>query len=165
VELHNVRVLPVFCALVALWTAYYFYSGTDRPHPDAAERLAFLGTWTEEAGEPGNSIRFSFVRCRQVGTVMGLSAWEGRAEFRKHFGRDEVVTTWGYADYDPLLLNVHPTARIRFAAVRMLDPNRMQIRFGGDFNVMSSIDVFDSPETKVLTRTEDGRWEEPEDKD
>jgi hypothetical protein len=62
-------------------------------------------------------------------------------------------------------LNVQPTRTIRLAVVRMLGPDRMLIRFGWDVEALARGDVFESPETKVLVRTEAGKWEEPDQQD
>jgi len=165
VEAHNVRSIPLLLALLALVAVCYFFHGTDGSSTRAADPYPFLGTWTEEAGEPGNSIRFSLVRAREVGTVMGVSAWNGRAEYRKHFGREQIVSVWNFADFEPIRLNVQPTPKVRLAAIRMLGPDRMLIRFGWDLETMFARDVFESPQTKVLVRTEAGRWEEPDEQD
>jgi hypothetical protein len=90
---------------------------------------------------------------------MGIEAWEGRAEFHKHFGREELTCIWNFESTRPLRLNIHPTATIHFAAIRSLDHHRLMIRFGSDIEVMSQPDVFDGPGTMVLTRTEEGHWE------
>jgi hypothetical protein len=67
---------------------YYLLGGSSSRSGYPEDHFAHLGTWTDPDGEPGNSIRFFMRRCPEVGSVMGIEAWEGRADFHKHFGRE-----------------------------------------------------------------------------
>jgi hypothetical protein len=113
----------------------------------------FLGTWTDDRGEPGNSVRFSQVEVPLPNVPLGMSAYEGRATFRKLFGADEVRAKWNYENFDPLRLNVVFADRSRVAAIRLLDHDHLLMRFVEHLPYWTGIDVFEGPEVVRLTRT------------
>jgi hypothetical protein len=150
VDLHNKRRILILLAAVLLG---YAALGFDRglTSKEQSDRDAFLGTWTEEGGEPGNSIRFYLVP-REIPGVPAVVAYEGHVTFRKQLGADETKGTWGFESWSPLRLSVSAGDRYWFVAVRVLDPDHILIRLGGDIEEMSRPDVFANAETKALTR-------------
>src|SRR5436309_5911903 len=99
------------CLSVVVGTLLLAYLAFDHPFRTGPGGFGgvtdeFLGSWTDDRGEPGNSVRFSLVEVPLPNAPLGMSAYEGRATFHKLFGADEVRATWGYENFDPPRLNV-----------------------------------------------------------
>src|SRR5262249_15607416 len=92
----NVPNLLAFAAIVMLCLAL----GLWHEHGDEVS-TEFLGTWTEETGQPGNSIKFFLVRASMPANYVGLVPYEGRVTFIKHFGQGEIQATCNYSSFDP----------------------------------------------------------------
>jgi hypothetical protein len=146
--------LALGATLALIFGTYYCFDSADGPDP--AEVRAFLGTWTEEQGEPGNSIRFGLVRSPVSDRFPGIEVYGGVAVFRKHFGDGEVRAAWNYENHRRLRLNIVFPDRAIIAAVKVLDHDHLLVRFGADIEALSRDDVFESPDTKRLTRTAEG---------
>lgn len=139
--------------LAALLTLYFLFAGF--PSPNSSDVLAYLGTWTDETGEPGNYIRFYQVPANMP-PVVGLVAYEGRVIFHTHKGADDVLGSYNHGrSHEPLCLNIIVGGKNSFAAIRMLDSNHMLIRFTDDPNIAMADDAIDSPETKQMTRVKE----------
>ena len=147
----------VFLAVAALGHFAYVYM-TNRYSAEAAseDRHPFLGTWTDEAGEEGNSITFSFVRRPAPGPIPGLELWEGRVICQKFLDGNEGEGSWGYESWKPLRLNVTLGDRSRVAAVKLVDRDHLMIRFVEDLPPDRRHDVFRGPDTRRLTRVRPG---------
>jgi hypothetical protein len=146
------------CLSVVVGTLVLAYLAFDHPFRTGAGGSGgvtdeFLGSWTDERGEPGNSVDFSLVEVPLPNDPIWVTAYEGRATFRKLFGADEVRTTWGYESLDPPRLNVTFDGRNRVAAIRFLDHDHLVMRFVERLPYWTGIDVFEGPEVVLLTRT------------
>jgi hypothetical protein len=139
-------VVPLTCFLV---------SRLSSDEPGREELTAFLGTWTNEKGEPGNSIRFWEEVHNLPGMPSFIQVGEGRVTWTRHFGPGETVETWNYESWRPLRLNVTVAGTARVVPIRMLDRNHLLIRFAEDGDDVARPDVFDSPEMLLLTRTQE----------
>jgi len=144
---------------IVVGTLFLAYLAFDRPFRTGDDGIGggtrdeFLGTWTDERGEPGNSIRFSLVEVPLPNAPLGMVACEGRVTVRKLFGVDELRETWGYENAKAPRLNVTFLGRGRVAAFRFLDHDHAQMRFVEHLPYWTGIDVFQDSETVLLTRT------------
>jgi len=109
-----------------------------------------LGTWTDEVGEPGNSIRFYLVE-RDLGTGP-LKGYEGHATLVKFLDRDAGHATWNNGSSNPRVLNFLIGKRAWYIQLRKLDNDHILVRFGTDAEEMYRPGALDHPEAKVLTR-------------
>lgn len=134
----------------ALLAAWYWCGAPDRG--PAGDREAMIGTWTEEGGPPGNSIRFYFVS-RDIPDMPYIRASEGHATLTGQLGAEDAVGQWGYGSLDPLVLNLCLDGRAWFVAIRKVDDDHILIRFGTDPEEMYRADSIDHPDTRRLTRT------------
>jgi hypothetical protein len=134
-------------ALILLAAVVFFLFHRNPRHGDWD---AFLGTWTEEQGEPGNYISFGLVDVTPPNSIVSLQ--EGRAIFHRQLGEEHTEVLWNYGNLEPLELNVLVTGKCQFAGVRMLDADHMLIRFTNDFNAPLRSDFFDGPEVKRMSR-------------
>ena len=143
---------------IVVGTLFLAYLAFDRPFGTGVggvggrTRDEFLGSWTDERGEPGNSIQFSLVEVPLPSAPPFVVAYEGRVTVRKLFGVDELRTTWGYENAQAPRLNVTFLGRGRVAAFRFLDHDHVQMRFVEHLPYWTGIDVFQDPETVLLTR-------------
>jgi len=133
-------------------TAVFFHFLNQDGSPNHGDLQFFLGTWTEEGGEPGNSIRFGFVRSPGSDKVPLIEVYDGIVEFRKHFGEEKIEAAWNYGNYRPLQLNVIVSGKCKFAWIQPLDKDHLLIRFTLNIDDASSAAVFDSPDVKRLKR-------------
>jgi hypothetical protein len=133
--------------LVGLLTAYWV---TWTPEPES-DRVAMIGTWTDEAGPPGNSVRFYFVR-RDIPGVAYVEAWDGHLAVANVTGQTDAAGTWGYGSWEPLVLNLTINGRPWYAAIRKLDDDHLLVRFGTNAEEMYRADAIDHPDARVLTR-------------
>jgi hypothetical protein len=140
-----------YLAFVAALLAAWYRSGAPARGP-AGDRDAMIGTWTEEGGPPGNSIRFYYVP-RDLPGIPGVQAYEGHATLTKQLGAEEAVAEWNYGSLDPLVLNFCLDGRAWFVAVRKVDDDHILVRFGTDAEEMYRPGALDHPDTRRLTRT------------
>jgi hypothetical protein len=133
---------------VALLLFAWFRLGGSSPAPN--DDMAMLGTWTDEAGEPGNSIRFYLVE-RDLGTGP-LKAYEGHATLVKFLDRDTAQATWNNGSSNPRVLNFLIGRRAWYIQLRKLDDDHILVRFGTDAEEMYRPGALDHPDAKVLTR-------------
>jgi hypothetical protein len=141
----------VIATLLLLPLTYFLVSRTSTEEPGREELTAFFGTWTDEQGEPGNSIRFWEDFHDLPGMPSFIQVGEGHVTFIKQFGADRAQATWNYENWRPLRLNIIVADKARIVPVRMLDQDHMLLRFL-DPKDLSSRDDFDSPETLRLMR-------------
>jgi hypothetical protein len=147
----------VFLAVATLGHFAYVYITNRQSAALASEdRHPFLGTWTDEAGEDGNFITFSFVRRPAPGPIPGLELWEGRVACEKFLDGMEGEGSWGYENWKPLRLNVTVANRSRVAAVKLVDQDHLMLRFVEDLPPDRRHDVFRSPDARLLTRVRPG---------
>jgi hypothetical protein len=136
--------------VAALLAAWYWCGGPDRGPVD--DRDAMIGTWTDEDGPPGNSIRFYYVP-RDLPGVPFVQAFEGHATLVQQPGAAETVAEWNFGSWDPLVLNFSMDGRAWYVAVRKVDDDHILTRFGTDPEEMYRADAIDHPDTRRLTRT------------
>jgi len=143
------RPISVFIVSIAAFTAALFMQ---KALPSDDDRDIMLGTWTDEAGEPGNSIRF-YLEEENIGEEVPLvRAYMGRIEMVNFLGEGKRNATWNYGGWDPLVLNVTIGKRTLFAAIRKIDDDHILIRFGKDAEEMYRPEAIDHPDAKRLTR-------------
>lgn len=116
-----------------------------------ADRDAMIGTWTDEAGPPGNSIRFYYVPREIPGAPYAL-AYEGHVTLENFLGHAKSRGSWNYGSWDPLTLNVTVGRKPLYVAIRKVDDDRLLVRFGTDPEEMYRADAVDHPDARVLTR-------------
>src|SRR5262245_45007250 len=122
----NISWFVVLGILLLLFVAF-------RPGSPAAadDEFAMIGTWTDEAGDPGNSIRFYLVELdlRGAGPIKG---YEGHATLVNFLGRDTAQATWNNGSRDPRVLNFLIGKRSWYIQLRKLDDDHILVRFGKD---------------------------------
>jgi hypothetical protein len=144
------RVNP-FVYLAALGGALVLYWSADPPGAPVRDRECMLGTWTDPAGPPGNSIRFYYVP-RDLPGVPVVNAFEGHVTLVKFLGEDDTPADWNYGSWDPLVLNVGLRKKAYYAAIRKIDDDHILIRFGTDAEEMYRPEAIDHPDARRLTR-------------
>jgi len=117
----------------------------------ADDDLMMIGTWTDEAGEPGNSIRFYLVERDLPGTGP-IKAYEGHATLVKFLGKETAKATWNSGSSDPRVLNFSIGRQAWYIQLRKLDDDHILVRFGRDAKEMYRTGALDHPEARVLTR-------------
>jgi hypothetical protein len=145
-----VRRNPVVSVVVAAGLLALMWYRVTADNPDA-DRDAMIGTWTDEAGPPGNSIRFYFVPVEIPGAPYA-TAYEGHVTLENFLGHGKSRGSWGYGGWDPLTLNVTVGRKPLFVAIRKLDDDHLLVRFGTDGEEMYRADALDHPDARVLTR-------------
>jgi hypothetical protein len=120
------------------------------PDPDV-DRDAMIGTWTDEAGPPGNSIRFYYIP-RDIPGAPYAVAYEGHVTLVSFLGCSNARGSWGYGSSDPLVLNLAAGRRTWYVAIRKLDDDRLLVRFGTDGEEIYRSGAVDHPDAYVLTR-------------
>jgi hypothetical protein len=130
--------------------AAYWFASDFNAYP-RTDREAMIGEWVDEAGEPGNSIRFYFVEVDIPGAPWAKGL-EGHAEIAGWLGEKQAQAIWNYGYWDPLVLNVIIGKKVWYAAIRKLDDDHILIRFGADPTEMMRSESLDHPDTKRLTR-------------
>jgi hypothetical protein len=138
----------VFVALTGL-LALVWLNGADGPE---ADRDAMVGTWTDEAGPPGNSVRFYFV-AQAIPGIPEATAYEGHVTLVNFLGQAQANGSWGYGSWNPLTLNVSAGGKDWFVAIRKLDDDHLLVRFGIDPEEMYRPEALDHLDARVLTRT------------
>jgi hypothetical protein len=132
---------------------YLVFAGSERSRADR-DTPVIDGTWTEEAGTPGNSIHIYSVRAPMPENYWGLECYEGRMDFKRHFGEEKLRTSWNFGSFEPLILNVIlPGKKVRFARVRVVDSDHLLVRFGDDLEALEREGAFRHGDVKPLTRT------------
>jgi hypothetical protein len=139
----------VYFGVVALVLVVWFRFGGTCADPD--DRDIMLGTWTDDAGPPGNSIRFYLVARDLPGAPLAR-AYEGRATLVKLLGEENAEAGWNYGSWDPLVLNFWVGEKSWYVAIRKLDDDHILIRFGTDPEAMCRSEALDHPDTRRLTR-------------
>jgi hypothetical protein len=121
------------------------------PSDRYVDREAMLGTWTDAAGPPGNSIRFYLVP-QDIPGAPYATALEGHATLVQFLGFESTQGGWNYGSWDPLVLNFWVGNRMWFVAILKLDDDHILVRFGDDPEAMMTPDATNHPETKRLKR-------------
>jgi len=136
----------VLGVLLLLFVA--FRPGGSSPALD--DPFLMIGTWTDEAGEPGNSIRFYLVeRDLEIGPI---KAYEGHATLVKFLGKEAAQATWNNGSSDPRVLNFSIGKQAWYIQLRKLDDDHIVVRFGKDAEEMYRSGALDHADAKVLTR-------------
>ena len=143
------RPISVLMISIAAFTAAML---VQKALPSDNDRDIMLGTWTDEAGEPGNSIRFYLEEEKLGDDVPLVKAYMGRVELVNFLGEEKRNAIWNYGGWDPLVLNVMIGKRTLFAAIRKIDRDHLLIRFGTDPEEIMQPGSIDHPDTKRLTR-------------
>lgn len=144
------RPLTIVAIAVVVYAFAYFLHGSPFKKDD---RFCMLGTWTDESGEPGNSIRFRLVEEDVSNDVPLVKAYLGRIHVQKFHGEADSEASWNYGGWDPLVLNVTIGKRYLYAAIRRIDDDHILIRIGADPEELMRSEAIDHPETIRLTRT------------
>jgi hypothetical protein len=130
--------------LLALWWI-------QEPAASPDDRNAMIGTWTDEQGPPGNSVRFYYV-ARNIPGAPYATAYDGHVTLAHFLGHVNARGTWGYGTWDPLVLNLTVGRRSWYVAIRKLDDDRLLVRFGTDAEEIYRPGAVDHPDARVLTR-------------
>jgi hypothetical protein len=143
-------------AFVALSVLFFWFFHTNQPVKDTT---SFLGEWTDPHGVPGNYIRFALKKVDLPKSPLDgiMDAYEGRATFHKHLDQDDTTVVWNFENTDNLRLNVHVSGKCSFAVIRMVDGDRMLVRFARTIEEASAEDVFEGPEVKALVRVREAK--------
>ena len=115
------------------------------------DHFMMIGTWTDETGEPGNSIRFYLVE-RDLPGAGPIKAYDGHATLVKFLGQETAQATWNSGSSDPRVLNFSIGNRAWYIALRRIDDDHILVRFGTDPEEMYRHGALDHPDTKRLTR-------------
>jgi len=137
----------VYLVVAVLLLAWFRLGGSS---PASDDQFMMIGTWTDEAGEPGNSIRFYLVE-RDIGSGP-LRAYEGRATLVKFLGKETAEATWNGGSHDPRVLNFSIGRRAWYVQIRKVDDDHILIRFGTDAEEMYKHEALEHPDMKRLTR-------------
>ena len=141
-----------YVALVAVLVLVWFWYGGFADGGPREDRDAMIGTWTDPAGPPGNSIRFYYVP-RDIPGASYAKAYEGHITLMKFLGQEEAPAIWNYGSWDPLVLNLIVGNKAYFAAIQKVDDDHILIRFGSDPEEMYRPGAIDHPDTRRLVRT------------
>lgn len=134
--------------VIAIAVAVWFVNQTESQ--STIDREAMIGTWTDEDGKPGNSIRFYFVAKDIPGAP--ATCLEGHVTAVGLLGDGQVDAIWNYGGWNPLVLNVMTEKKSWYAQVRKLDDDHILIRLGDDPVEMMKPEAIDHPDTRRLTR-------------
>ena len=149
----GLRIPPSLCVLAAaIGLVALTWPGT--PAATQADREVMLGTWTDNDGPPGNSIRFYLVPTDIPGAPFA-TALEGHVTVVSQLGETTAQGIWNFGSCDPLVLNVMIGNRAWYVAIRRLDADHILARFGSDPEEMMRPGAIDHPEAKVLTSVAD----------
>lgn len=143
------RPVSVLVVSVAAFTAAMLMQ---KALPSDDDRDIMLGTWTDEAGEPGNSIHFYLEEEKLGEEVPLVKAYMGRIELVHFLGEEKRDAIWNYGGWDPLILNVTIGKRMLFAVIRKIDNDHILIRFSKDAEEMYRPDAIDHSTTMRLKR-------------
>jgi hypothetical protein len=138
----------VYLAVGLLLFAWFRLGGTS---PASDDHLMMIGTWTDESGAPGNSIRFYLVE-RDLPGARPIKAYDGHATLVKFLGKETAPATWNSGSWDPPVLNFSIGNRAWYIALRKLDDDHILVRFGTNAEEMYRHGALDHPDTKRLTR-------------
>ena len=118
----------------------------------------YLGEWTDPHGEPGNYIRFGYKKVDLPNNPIPIvGVYEGHATVHKHLGQDRASVIYNFESTTPLRLNITLPGKCSFAAIRMVDADRMLIRFTKAINEAAAEDVFDGADVKALVRVREAK--------
>ena len=148
----SLRIPPAAIAVLALGLGAAIMIQTNSALEGDVDRNAILGTWTDEDGEPGNSIRFYQVQVQGLPGDPVITAWEGRATVSGLLDRKEATAIWNYGSWDPVVVNLNVGAKCWFVAIRKLDDDHLLMRFGTDPEGICRPGAIDHPETKRFKR-------------
>ena len=123
------------------------------PSGRSVDREVMLGAWTDEAGPPGNSIRFYLVP-QDIPGAPFATASEGHATLVQFLGFETTQGGWNYGSWNPLVLNFWAGNRMWFVAILKLDNDHILVRFGDDPEAMMAPEAIKHPEAKRLKRIE-----------
>lgn len=143
------RRLQLVTALAAVGLVALLWLPGPAAGPD--DRDAMIGTWTDEHGPPGNSVRFYYV-ARDIPGAPYATAYDGHVTLANFLGHANARGTWGYGSWDPLVLNLTVGRRAWFLAIRKLDDDHLRVRFGTDAEEIYRPGAVDHPDAFVLTR-------------
>src|SRR4051794_13192921 len=115
------RIPPVAIAVLALSFGAAILIQANSAVQAETDRNAMMGTWTDEDGEAGNSIRFYCIQVKGIPGEHVITAWEGRATVIGLLERKEATAIWNYGSGDPLVLNLNIGKKAWFAAIRKID--------------------------------------------
>src|SRR5262245_66101315 len=94
-----------FPLVIALAAGLFALLWVRAPAEPEVDRDAMIGTWTDEAGPPGNSIRLYFIPHDIPGAPYAV-AFEGHVTLVNFLGCSNARGSWGYGSSDPLILNM-----------------------------------------------------------
>src|SRR5262245_59803705 len=112
------RMPPIAILAVALALVAAFLIQAKSAVEVDADRDAMIGTWTDEDGEPGNSIRFYQVEVKGLPGDPVITAWEGHATVVGLLNEKEAPAIWNYGSSDPLVLNLNVGRKSWYVMIR-----------------------------------------------
>jgi hypothetical protein len=118
--------------------------------PDV-DRDAMIGTWTDEAGPPGNSIRFYYI-AHDIPGAPYATAYEGHLTLVNFLGYSHTRGSWGFGSSDPLVLNLTAGRKPWYAAIRKVDDDHLLVRFGTNGEEIYRPGAVDHPDAFILRR-------------
>lgn len=146
------RIPPIALVAMALGLmAAYLIQANSAVDVDR-DRDAMIGTWTDEDGEPGNSIRFYFVEVKGLPGHPLITPWEGHATVTGLLDRKKATAIWNYGGWDPLVVNLNVGRKLWHVVIRKLDDDHLLMRFGTDPEEISRPGAIDHPETRRFKR-------------
>jgi hypothetical protein len=116
------------------------------------DRNAMIGTWTDEDGPPGNSIRFYYVQGQKMPGDPVITAWEGRATVVGLLDEKEAPAIWNYGSWDPFVVNLVIGKKAWCVAFRKLDDDHLLMRFSLDAEAICQPGSIEHPETRRFKR-------------
>jgi hypothetical protein len=145
---HRFHALAVVAALaIILGTSWWLESSALPPE----DRDAMLGTWTDETGPPGNSIRFYQVPIDLPGAPLA-TGFEGRVTARNCLEQRASAGQWNYGSWDPLVINIIVGGQNWFAVIEKIDDDHLRVRFGTDPTEIMQPAAIDHADSRTLTR-------------
>ncbi|HEX3150202.1 MAG TPA: hypothetical protein VHR66_19145 [Gemmataceae bacterium] len=140
--------LAILAAIfIVLGTSWWLESNALRPD----DRDAMLGTWTDEAGPPGNSIRFYQVPIDLPGAPIA-TGFEGKLTVDNCLGEIQAAGQWNFGSWDPLVLNLLVGRQNWYVVIVKLDDDHLRVRFGTDPEEIMRPGAINHPDARTLTR-------------
>lgn len=148
---------PLMNAVAFIAAAGLFFWLLHEPNKHNKDSDLYIGEWTDPNGEPGNLIRFAYKKIDLPNNpIPVMSAYEGRATLHKHLGQDQATVIFNFESTTPLRLNITVPGQCSFAAIRMVGPDQMRIRFTKTIGEASAADVLEAEGVKAMVRV--GEW-------
>lgn len=145
---HRPHPLAVLAAIgIVLGTSWWLESNALRPD----DRDCMIGTWTDESGPPGNSIRFYLVPVDLPGAPI-VTGEEGRVTATNFQDLNSTAGQWNYGSWDPLVINIVVGKQCWFAVIVKIDDDHLRVRFGTDPTEIMRPGAIDHPDARTLTR-------------